>query len=113
MDFLKWYKPSICWINCHVGMPCLRANDDVCKSSGNDVAKAVVCCDRRGMSKCSNGMLCKDQVVVVAKQVAESIKVNVVLAKAFVNLVRGDPESLTWCTLVQPVVSQAAGLDGV
>ena len=43
--------------------------------------------------------------MVVAKQVAESIKVNVVSAKAFVNLVRGDPESMTWCTLVRPVVS--------
>ena len=36
---------------------------------------------------------------------AESIKVNVVLAKAFVTLVRGDPESMMWCTLVRPVVS--------
>ena len=37
--------------------------------------------------------------------VAESTKVNVVLAKVFVNLVRGDQESLTWCMLVWPVVS--------
>ena len=59
MDFLKWYNPSIGWIDCHVGMPCLRANDGVYKSSRNDVAKAVVCSDRRGMSKCSNGVLCK------------------------------------------------------
>ena len=44
---------------------------------------------------------------------AESIKVNVVSAKAFINLVRGDPESMTWCTLVQPVVHQATGQDGV
>ena len=44
---------------------------------------------------------------------AESIKVNIVSAKAFVNLVRGDPESMMWCTLVWPVVSQAAGQDGV
>ena len=43
--------------------------------------------------------------MVVAKQVAESTKVNVVLAKAFINLVCGDPESMTWCTLVWPVVS--------
>ena len=42
---------------------------------------------------------------MVASYVAESIKVNVVLAKAFVNLVHGDPEGLMWCTLVQPVVS--------
>ena len=40
---------------------------------------------------------------------AESTKVNIVLAKAFVNLVHGDPESLTWCTLVQPVVSWLLG----
>ena len=44
---------------------------------------------------------------------AESIKVNVVLAKVFINLVHGDPESMTWCTLVRPVVSWAAGQDGV
>ena len=44
---------------------------------------------------------------------AESIKVNVVLMKVFVNLVRGDPESLTWCTLVWPIVSWAAGQDGI
>ena len=40
----------------------------------------------------------------MAKQIAESIKVNVVSAKAFVNLVHGDPESMTWCTLVRSVV---------
>ena len=44
---------------------------------------------------------------------AESIKVNVVLGRVFVNLVHGDPESLTWCTLVWPVISQAAGQDGI
>ena len=109
MDFLKWYNPSISWLDYHVGMPCLAANGGVCKSSGNDVVKVVVCSDCCGMSKCSNGMLCKNQVVFVPKQVAESIKVNVVLAKAFANLVRGDPESMTWCALVQPVVSQATG----
>ena len=42
---------------------------------------------------------------MVASQVTESIKVNVVSSKKFVNLVRGDPESLTRCTLVWPVVS--------
>ena len=113
MDFLKCYNPSISWIDCHVGKTCLTANGGVCQSSGNDVAKVVLCSDHRGMSKCSNGVLCKNQVIVVAKQVAESIKVNIVSAKAFVNLVRGDPESLTLCTLVQPVVSQAAGQDGI
>ena len=94
-------------------MPCLTANGAACQSSGNGVPKAVVCSDHRGMSKCSNGVLCKNQVVVVASQVAESIKVNVALTKAFVNLVCGNPESLTWCTLVRPVVSQATGEDGV
>ena len=113
IDFLKWYNPSISWIDWCVGIPYLAANGGVCKSSGNYVAKAAVCSDRGGMSKCSNGMLFKNQVVVIAKQVAESIKVNGVLTKAFVNLVRGDPESMMWCTLVRPVVSQAAGQDGV
>ena len=113
MDFLKWYNLLISWIDYRIGMPCLRANGGVSQSSGNDVAKAVVCSDHRGMSKCSNGMLCKNQIVVIAKQVTESIKVNVVSTKAFVNLVYGGPESLTWCTLVRPVVSQTAGQDGV
>ena len=44
---------------------------------------------------------------------AKSIEMNIVLAKAFVNLVHGDSESLTWCTLVRPVVSNATGQDGV
>ena len=60
MDFLKWYNLSISWIDCRVGMPCLALNSGVCKSSKNDVAEAVSCSDRRGMSKCSNGMLCKN-----------------------------------------------------
>ena len=65
----------------------------------------MVCSDHPGMSKCSNGMLCKNEVVVVASQVAESRKLNVVSAEVFINVVQGDPESLTWCTLVRPVVS--------
>ena len=44
---------------------------------------------------------------------AESIKVNIVLAIVFLDLVYGDPESLMWCTLVWPVVSKATGQDGV
>ena len=59
MDFLKRYNPSISWIDCHVGMPCLAGNGGVCKSSGNDVAEAVSYSDCRGMSNCSNGVLCK------------------------------------------------------
>ena len=94
-------------------MPCLAANGAVCQSSANDIAKAVVYCDHLCISKCSNGMLYRNKVVVIASWVAESIKVNIVLVKAFINLVHGDPESLTWCTLVCPVVSLAAGQDGV
>ena len=59
MDFLKRYNPSISWIDCRVGMPCLAANGGVCKSSGNVESEAVLCSDRRGMSNCSNGVLCK------------------------------------------------------
>ena len=59
MDFLKWYNPSISWIDCHVGMPCLTANDGVCQSSRNEVAKVVLCADCHGMSKCGNGVLYK------------------------------------------------------
>ena len=59
MDFLKWYNPLISWIDCRVVMPCLTANDGVCQSSGNEVAKAVSCSECRGMSYCSNGVLCK------------------------------------------------------
>ena len=59
MDFLKWYNPSISGIDCRVGMPCLTTNGGVCKSSKNVVPEAVSCSDRRGMSKCSNGVLYK------------------------------------------------------
>ena len=30
MDFLKWYNPSISWIDCRIGMPCLAVNSGVC-----------------------------------------------------------------------------------
>ena len=60
MGFLKWYNPSISWIYCCVGMPCLTPNGGVCKSSENDVAEAVSCSDHRGMSNCRNGVLCKN-----------------------------------------------------
>ena len=62
------------------------------------------------MTTCSNGILCKKKVLVSAKQIAESIKVSVVSAKAFVNMVCGDDECVTWCILVQPVVNQATGV---
>ena len=58
MDFLKWYNPSISWIDCRVGMPCLAQNGGVSKSSENVVPEAVSCSDLHGMSKCSNGVLC-------------------------------------------------------
>ena len=60
MGFLKCYNPLISWIDYCVGMPVLTANGAVCQSSGNDVAKAVVYSECRGMSKCSNGVLCKN-----------------------------------------------------
>ena len=59
MDFLKRYNPSISWIDCCVGMPCLAVNGGVCKSSGKYVAEVVVCSDCCDMSKCNNGVLCK------------------------------------------------------
>ena len=43
--------------------------------------------------------------MVSAKQVADSIKINIVSARAFVNLVCGDSEVVTWCPLVRPVVN--------
>ena len=60
MDFLKRYNPLISWIDFSVSMPCLTANGGVCQSSGNEVAKVVSCSDCHGMSKCSNGVLCKN-----------------------------------------------------
>ena len=46
-----------------------------------------------------------DRYLAGLKQVADSIKVNVVSTRAFVNLVRGDSEAVTWCMLVRPVVN--------
>ena len=60
MDFLKRYNPSISWLDCRVGMPCLAANGAVCQSSAKVETKPVACCDQPGMSKCSNGVLCKN-----------------------------------------------------
>ena len=60
IDILKWYNPSINWLDCCVSMPCLAANSAVCLSSTNDVAKSVACSDYLCMSKCSNGVLCKN-----------------------------------------------------
>ena len=62
------------------------------------------------VTTCSNGVLCKKKVLVLAKQIVESIKVNIVSAKAFVNMVHGDDECITWCLLVWSVVNQATGI---
>ena len=62
------------------------------------------------MTTCSNGVLCKKKVLVLAQQIAKTIKVNVVSAKAFVVIVCGDVDCNTWCTLVRPVVNQATGV---
>ena len=40
-------------------------------------------------------------------QIVESIKFNVVSAKAFANMVCGDDDCITWCILVRPVVNKA------
>ena len=43
---------------------------------------------------------------------AESIKINVASACAFVNMVCGDNDAVTWCTLVRPVVNYVTGETG-
>ena len=90
-------------------MPCLGKKDGVCKSSTNCVGSAPSGTRGTNVSQCSNGVICTDQVVVSAKQVAVSIKVNVGYAYAFINMVCGDSEAVMWCTLVSPVVNQATG----
>ena len=90
-------------------MPCLGKKYGVCKSSANSVGSASSGSHGTNLSYCSNGVTCSDQVVVSAKQVADSIKVNIVSACVFVNLVCGDSEAVTWCTLVRSVVNQATG----
>ena len=57
---------------------------------------------------CRNGMFFKKKVLVLARQIAESIKVYVVSTKAFVNMFRGDDECVTWCSLVQSVVNDVS-----
>ena len=60
MDFLKWYNPSINWLDSYVGTPYLVANSAVCQSSAKVVDNLVACSYHLCMSKCSNGMLCKN-----------------------------------------------------
>ena len=86
-------------------MPCLGKKDGVCKSSTNCVGSAPSGSCGTNVSQCSNGITCSDWVVVSAKQVADSIKINVVSAHAFINLVCGDSEAVTWCLLVSLVVN--------
>ena len=86
-------------------MPCLGLKDGVCKSSTNCVGSAQSGSANSNVSQCSNGITCTDQIVVSAKQVADSIKINIASACAFVNLVCGDSEAVMWCTLVRPVVN--------
>ena len=62
------------------------------------------------MTTCSIGLLCKKKVVVSVTQIVESIKVDIVTANAFVIMVCGTDACLMWCTLVQPVLSQATGV---
>ena len=90
-------------------MLCFGKKDGVRKSSANCVGSTPSGSCGTNLSHCSNGITCTDQVVVSAKQVADSIKVNVVSARTFVNLVCGDSEAVTWCMLVRPVVNQATG----
>ena len=59
MDFLKRYNPTVSWLDCHVGMPCLAQNGCGCKSSANSVGGNVgSSCGN--MTTCSNGAQCCD-----------------------------------------------------
>ena len=60
IDSLKQYNPSISWIDCHVGIPCLVVNYAVCQSSTYVEVKLVACSGHAGKSKCINSILCKN-----------------------------------------------------
>ena len=60
MDFLKWYNLQISWVDSHVAMPYLIANGAACQSSTNVVAGLAVCSSHANVTKCSNGMTCKN-----------------------------------------------------
>ena len=82
----------------------------MCKSSANCIGSIQNGLHGGHVSQFSNGVTCTDQIAVSAKQVANSIKITAaVSAHAFVNLVHGDFEAVTWCTLVRPVVNLATG----
>ena len=91
-------------------MPCLEENDGVCQSNSNLQGSCMDGVGHARMTTCSNGILCKKKVLVSAKQIAEGRKVNIVSAKAFMNMVHGNDECFTWCMLVQPVVNYAIGV---
>ena len=59
MDFLKQYNPTVSWLDCQVGIPCLVQNGCGSKSSTNSVGETVD--NLHGnMSTCSNGVWCCD-----------------------------------------------------
>ena len=104
MSFLKRHNLAVSWLDFYVGMQCLAQNNCTCKSSANFVGATMgsLCGD---MTTCSNGAWCCDYEVVYARQVAKSININVVSACAFVNMVHGDSDTMTWCMLFHLVVS--------
>ena len=59
MDFLKRYNPTVSWLDCRVGMPCLVQNGYGCKSSVNSVGGNVGS-SHGNMTTCSNGARCCD-----------------------------------------------------
>ena len=62
----------------------------MCKSSTNCVGSAQSGLRVTNICQCSNSTTYTDQIVVSAKQVANSIKINIVSAPAFINLLCGD-----------------------
>ena len=104
MDFLKRYNPTVMWLDCHVGMHRWVQNSCACKSSPNSVG-ANAGSSHGTMITCSNRAGCCDYVLVSARQVTKSTKINVVSAHEFVNMVCGDNDAVIWCILVHPVVS--------
>lgn len=92
MDLLKRYSPSISCVDSVVGVHCLLENDGVCKPILNLQGNHVDGVGHAKTTTCSNGTLCKNKVLASAMYIVESIKVNVVSSKAFVNMVCGDSE---------------------
>ena len=59
MDFLKWYNPTVSWLDSRVGMPCLAQNGCGCKSSASSVGGTVGSLHSY-TTACSNGAQCCD-----------------------------------------------------